>query len=185
MRRHADLSSMAPGGMPRPLASARLVSGRSIQLAKLRRAGIALVLLLVSSCTARPAEPEPRVVQTQVGPIALEVRGFVGGLTDVDVTRLVQAGVVEACPGRGSSHPGDVGGPPLSMIWHLGDGGGRPPTVTITARLFNAGHQIGFVFNHILSPDVAPKVAFEYAVSGVTCALFSKAGYLNDAEPIG
>jgi hypothetical protein len=183
MRRRAELSSMAPGGMPRPLANPRLVSGRRIWLAELRRAGIALVLLLASSCTARPSEPEPRVVQTQVGPIALEVRGFVGGLTNVGVTRLVQAGVVEACPGRVSSHPGDVGGPPLSMIWHLVNGAGRPPTVTIAARLFNAGHQVSFAFNHILSPDVAPNVAFEYAVSGVTCDLFSKAGYLNDAQP--
>jgi hypothetical protein len=181
MRRHADLSSMALGGMPKPLAGARLVPGRTIRLAELRRAGIVLVLLLASNCTARPSEPERRVVQTQVGPIGVEVRGFGGGLTNVDVTRLVQAGVVEACPERVSSHPGDGGGPPLSMIWHLGDGGGQLPTVTITARLFNAGHQIGFAFDHTLPPDVAPNVVFEYAVSGVTCALFSKAGYLNDA----
>jgi hypothetical protein len=136
MRRHADLSSMAPGGMPSPLAGVRFVSGRSTRLA-----GIALVLLLATSCTARPSASEPSVVQTQVGPIGLEVRGFVGGLTNVNATRLVQAGVVKTCPERVSSHPGER---PLSMIWHLADGGGRLPTVTITARLFNAGHQIGF-----------------------------------------
>ena len=184
MRRHADLSSMAPGGMPRPLASARFVSGRSIRLAELRRAGIVLVLLLASSCNGRPSEPERRVVQTQVGPIGLEVRGFGGGLTNIDVTRLVQAGAVEVCPERVSSHPGDVGGPPLSMIWHLDDGGGGSPMVTIAARLFNAGHQVSFAFDHTLPPDVAPNVVFEYVVGGVTCALLSKAGYLNGAQPM-
>jgi hypothetical protein len=65
---------MAHGGKPRPLAGVRLVSGRSIRLAELRRAGIALVLLLASSCTACPSEPDPRVVQTQVGPIGLAGR---------------------------------------------------------------------------------------------------------------
>jgi hypothetical protein len=184
MRRHADLSSTAPGGMPGPTANARLVSARGIRLAELRRAGIALVLLLASSCTARPSEPERRVVQTQVGPIGVEVRGFGGGLTNVDVTRLVQAGVVEACPGRVSSHLGDVSGPPLSMIWHLDDGGGGSPMVTIAARLFNAGHQVSFAFDHTLPPDVAPNVVFEYVVGGVTCALLSKAGYLNGAQPM-
>jgi hypothetical protein len=175
---------MAPGGMPRPLASVRLVSGRSIRLAELRRAGIALVLLLASNCTARPSEAEPRVVQTQVGPIGVEVHGFGGGLTNVDVTRLVEAGVVEPCRGRVSSHLGDVSGPPLSMIWHLDDGGGGAPMVTIAAHLFNAGHQVSFAFDHTLPPDVAPNVVFEYAVGGVTCALFSKAGYLDDAPPM-
>jgi hypothetical protein len=185
MRRHAELSSTAPGGTPKPRAGTRLVSGRRIRLAELRGAGMALVLLSASSCAARPSEPDPRVLQTQVGPIGVEVRGSVGGLTNVDVTRLVQAGAVEACPGRVSSHPGDVGGPPLSMIWHLQDLGGRPPTVTITARLFNAGHQVSFAFDHTLPPDVAPDAVFERAVSGVACALFSKAGYLNNAQPMG
>jgi hypothetical protein len=185
MRRHTDLSSMAPGEMPRPLTDVRLVSGRRIRFAELRRAGMALVLLLASSCAARPSEPEPRVVQTQVGPIGLEVRGFVGGLTNADAARLVQAGVVEACPGRVSSHPVEVGGPTLSMIWHLDDAGGPSPTIIIAARLFDAGHQVSFAFDHTLPPDVAPNVVFEYAVSGVTCALFSKAGYLNDAQPMG
>lgn len=183
MRRHADLSSAAPGGTLKPRAGTRLVSSRRIGLTELRRAGIALVLVLASSCTARPSEPEPRVVQTQVGPIGVEVHGFVGGLTNADVTRLVQVGVVEACPGRVSSRLGDVSGPPLSMIWHLDDGGGRPPMVTIAARLFNAGHQVSFAFGHTLPPDVAPNVVFEYAISGVTCALLSKAGYLDDAQP--
>jgi hypothetical protein len=185
MRRHAELSSMASGGMPRPLASTRFVSGRSIRLAEVGRAGIALILLLASSCAARPAEPEPRVVQTQVGPIALGVRGFVGGLTNVDVSRLVQAGVAETCPGRVSSHPADMDGSPISMIWDLANGAGRAPTVTIAARLFNAGNQVSFEFNHIASPDVAPYAVFEYAVSAVSCTLFSKAGYLNDARPMG
>jgi hypothetical protein len=97
---------------------------------------------------------------------------------------LVQVGVVEACPGRVSSHLGEAGRPPLSMIWHLDDGGGRSPTATIAARLFNAGHQVSFAVDHILPPDVAPNVVFEYTVSGVTCALFSKAGYLADAQPM-
>jgi hypothetical protein len=55
--------------------------------------------------------------------------------------------------------------------------------VTIAARLFNAGHQVSFAFGHTLPPDVAPNVVFEYAISGVTCALLSKAGYLDDAQP--
>jgi hypothetical protein len=135
MRRHAGLSSRAPGGTPKPPADAKLVSSRSIRLTEPRRAGIALVLLLAGSCIALPSEPEPRVLQTQVGPIGAEVRGFIGGLTNVDVTRLVQAGVVEACPGRVSSYLGEVGRPPLSMIWHLDDGGGRSTTATIAARL--------------------------------------------------
>jgi hypothetical protein len=146
---------------------------------------MALVLLFATSCAARPSEPDPRVLQTQVGPIGVEVRGSVGGLTNVDVTRLVQVGVAEACPGRVSSHPGDVSGPPPSMIWRLADWGGRLPTVTIAARLFNAGHQVSFAFDHTLPPDVVPDAVFERAVSGVTCALFSTAGYLNYAQPMG
>jgi hypothetical protein len=185
MRRHVDLYSTAPGGTPKPHAGTRLVSGRGVRLAELRGAGMALVLLLASSCTARPSQPDPRVLQTQVGPIGVEVRGSAGGLTNAGVTRLVQVGVVGACPGRVSSHSGDVGGPPLSMIWHLQDLGGRPPTVTIAARLFNAGHQVSFAFDHTLPPDVAPDAVFERAVSGVTCALFSKAGYLNNVQPMG
>jgi hypothetical protein len=70
------------------------------------------------------------------------------------------------------------------MIWHLQDLGGRPPTVTIAARLFNTGHQVSFAFDHTLPPDVAPDAVFERAVSGVTCVLFSKAGYLNYAQPM-
>jgi hypothetical protein len=185
MRRHADLSSTGPGGTPKPRAGTRLVSRRRVRFAELRGAGMALLLLFASSCTARSSEPDPRVLQTQVGPIGVEVRGFVGGLTNVGITRLVQVGVAKACPGQVSSHPGDVGGPPLSMIWHLEDRGGRSPTVTIAVRLFNAGHQVSFAFDNTPSPDVAPEVVFEHAVSGVTCTLFSKAGYLNYAQPIG
>jgi hypothetical protein len=186
MSSRADLSSEVPDSTPKPSAGAGLLSGRRIRPAHPRRAGIiVLALLLASSCTALSPAPEPHVLRTQVGPIGVQVRGFVGGLTNVDAARLVQAGVVEACLGRVSAHPGDAGGPSLSMIWHLDEAGGRFPTVTIAARLFNAGHQVGFAFDHALSPDVAPNIVFEYAVSGVTCALFSKAGYLNDAQPMG
>jgi hypothetical protein len=180
----ADLSSGAPGSTPTPPAGAGLFSGRGIRPAPPRRAGVVLALLLASGCTALPLAPEPRVLQTQVGPIGVQVRGFVGGLTNADAARLVQAGVVEACPGRGSTHPGEAGGPQLSMIWHLNDAGGPSPTVTIAARLFNTGHQVSFAFDHTLSPDVAANGVFAYAVSGVTCDLLSKAGYLGGAQPM-
>jgi hypothetical protein len=173
-------SSVASSRAPTASPDARLVSRGDIRRSKLLRAGAALVTLLASGCSAPAARPDPVLVQKQNEPIALEMHGSAGGLTSVDTMRLVEAGVAERCSGRVAPHPHPVAGPSLSMIWHLGEGGAQAPRVTISARLFNAGHQVSFAFDSALPPGVVPDVVFKRAVSGVACTLFRKAGYRGD-----
>ena len=126
-----------------------------------------------------PPRPAARAfVDTQAGPVGVEVHGFAGGLTNSEITRLVKAGMKQSCPGRAPSELDRVAGPSLSIIWEVVGAGVRPPAVIITGRLLNNGHQVSFAFDRTLPPDTSPDVVFEYAISGVTCALFRKAGFL-------
>jgi hypothetical protein len=114
-------------------------------------------------------------------PIGLEVHGFVGGLTNAEVTRLVKAGVAEGCAGDVLPPLSDGAGPPLSIIWHLDENGVGSRTVIITGRLFDSGRVVSFSFGRTFLPGAVPAAAFKYAVRSVTCSLLTKAGFLTGA----
>lgn len=180
-------SSVASDGTAEASPDDGLASDGPSRHPKLPRAAAALAILLASGCTVLPSQSEATQaqmpVQTQVGPIAVEVSGSVGGLTNDGTTRLVTAGVAQSCPGPDSLHPRGMARPSLTIVWNWQENAGPQPTVMISARLFNAGHQVGVAFHRTISPSAAPDVAFEDAIGGVTCALFRKAGYLGDDAP--
>ena len=148
-----------------------------------------ILLLLVGGCSfAAPLYPaeqhiaERHIVETQAGPISVEVHGLAGGLTNNDLTRLVNAGIKQGCPDP--VRPGVLAAarPSLSMIWDVEPAGTPHPSVMVTARLDSDDHPVSFAFDRTISPDAAPYAVFEYSIAGVTCSLFRKAGYLSAAE---
>src|SRR5258708_6413867 len=87
----------------------------------------------------RPLYPvERRIVEKQAGPISVEVHGLAGGLTNNDLTYLVNAGIKQGY--SGPVPPGVLAapGPSLSMIWNVEAAGAPHPSVIITAQLLSS-----------------------------------------------
>jgi hypothetical protein len=143
-----------------------------------------MLLLLVGGCSfAATLYPvERHTVETQAGPISVEVHGLAGGLTNNDLTRLVNAGIKQGCPGPVPPGVLAAAGPSLSMIWNVEPAGTPHPSVMVTARLDSDDHPVSSTFDRTISPDTAPYAVFEYSIAGVTCSLFRKAGYLSAAK---
>jgi len=121
-----------------------------------------------------------QIVESQIGPVVVEMQGSAGGLPDAELRRLVVTGVKYGCSSEVSRHIRRAAGPPFVMIWDVVRSGAVHPMVTLSAHLLRGGRQIGFAFTQSISPGAAPPVVFESAVAGVTCAVFMKAGYLTE-----
>jgi hypothetical protein len=143
-----------------------------------------IFLSAMSGCAiVEPSRPADRaVVESQIGPIAVEARGFAGGLTHAEFTHLVLAGVKQGCPQRVELVASHALPPSLSMVWSIERAGTRPPAVIITVRLLSDSHPVGFSVAWTHPRDIAPHVVFEYVVAGITCSLFTKAGFLQPSS---
>jgi hypothetical protein len=167
-----DLVSVGPARRMDP--SGRAVSARHLWSA---------LLLFIGGCTSvEPRPAEQHSVETKAGRSFVEVHGVAGGLTNSGLTKLVEAGIKQGCPGPVPPGIRAIAGPSLSMIWNVNDAGSPHPSVIVTARLLSAGHLVSFAFDRTISPGTAPHAVFEYAIAEVTCSLFRKAGYLSAAH---
>ena len=143
-----------------------------------------IFLSAMSGCAIVEAsrQADRAVVESQIGPIAVEARGFAGGLTHSGCTHLVLAGVKQGCPQRVELVASPAVPSSLSMVWSIERAGTRPPAVIITVRLLSGSHPIGFLVAWTHPRDIAPHAVFEPVVAGITCSLFTTAGFLQPSS---